>query len=483
MRRGAGAPNSVGRRAFLQQSAGIALAAATPAAYGQGTVVGQRIVLAAAATTQQLAPAQYPPTAVWAYNGTAPGPVVRVRQGERLRVRLANNLPGQDTTIHWHGVRVPVAMDGVPHVTQPPVRPGQVFDYEFVAADAGTFWYHSQFAAYEQVARGLHGALIVEEPAPIDVDRDILWVIADWRLTRRAAIQDDFRDLHDLSHAGRLGSALTINGRFAREAPLEVRAGERVRLRLVNASVARILGLRFADHVPVAIAYDGQPVAPHALGEAGLVLGPGMRADLILDCGGRPGARHVIDDAYYPGDRTAVTEIAYRDEPPLRGSFGPPPQLPPNPLPEPDPERAERMELVLQGGAMGSLREARVGGKQLTIGQMLRDHHLGWAINGAAGRDQEETPLLRLKLGRHYVIRIRNDTGWDHPMHLHGYAFRLLTRGGRPVPHRPWSDTVIVGRRETIEIALFTDSPGMWLFQCQTLLHAEGGLRGYVQVS
>lgn len=479
----AGASDPVTRREFLKQSAGVALASAfMPAAMAESRVDGAWTALNAVVASQQLAPAQYPRTAIWGYNGMTPGPVLRLKQGERLRVRLSNGLPGQDTTIHWHGVRLPIGMDGVPNVTQPPVRPGQVFDYEFVAQDAGTYWYHSQLLAYEQVARGLHGALIVDEPVPVEVDRDLLWVIADWRLNRRAVLQDDFRDLHDLSHAGRLGSAMTINGRFAREVPLEVRAGERVRLRLVNASVARILGLRFADHDPTAVAFDGQPVAPHALGERGLVLGPGMRADLILDCAGRPGGRHVIDDAYYPGDRTAVTEIVYRDEAPLRRAFGPPPALPANPVPEPDVARAERRELVLQGGAMGSLREARVGGKLLPIGQMLREHHLGWAINGAAGKGQGDAPLLSLKRGGHYVIKIRNDTGWDHPMHLHGHVFRLITRNGNPAPYRPWGDTVIVGRRQSIEIALVADNPGLWMLQCQTLLHQEGGLAGFVRV-
>lgn len=480
----ASAPDPATRRTFLKQSAGIALASAfMPAAMAESPAGGGWIALDAVAATQQLAPAEYPRTAIWGYNGMSPGPVIRLKQGERLRVRLSNSLPGQHTTIHWHGVRLPNGMDGVPHVTQPPVGPGQIFDYEFVARDAGTYWYHSQQLAYEQVARGLHGALIVEERASIEVERELLWVIADWRLNRKAAIQEDFRDLHDLSHAGRLGSVITINGRFAREVPLEVRPGERVRLRLVNASVARILGLRFADHEPRIMALDGQPVEPHALGERGLILGPGMRADLVLDCAGQPGSRHAIEDAYYPGDRTAVSEIVYRDEAPLRTAFGPPPRLPANPVPEPDVARAERRELVLQGGAMGSLREARVQGKLLPIGQLLREHHMGWAINGAAGKGQGDAPLLSLKRNVHYVIKIRNDTGWDHPMHLHGHVFRLITRNGRPAPHRPLADTVIVGRRESVEIALVADNPGIWMLQCQTLLHQEGGLTGFVHVA
>jgi FtsP/CotA-like multicopper oxidase with cupredoxin domain len=440
-------------------------------------------VLEAKPARQQVAPAQYPATEIWGYNGVTPGPTLRLKQGDRLRITLANALPQLATTIHWHGVRVPHAMDGVPHLTQPPVEPGQRFEYEFDVPDAGTYWYHPHLRSYEQVARGLHGALVVEERAPIAVDRDLVWVIADWRMTRRAAIQDDFQDLHDLSHAGRLGTVVTINGRFAREYPLEAHAGERVRLRLVNAAVARIFGLRFAGHRPTVIALDGQPVEPHALGERGLVLGPGMRADLIIDFTGKPGERHVIEDAYYPGDRAAVSEIVYRDAPPLRAqAAGPVPRLPPNPLAEPDPAKAERHELVLQGGAMGSLREARVQGEVLPIARMLKEHHLAWAINGVAGKGHGDAPLLQLRHGSHYVLVLRNDTGWEHPIHLHGHVFRVLTRNRMPEPYRPWRDTVLVGRHETVEIALVADNPGEWMLHCHTLLHQEGGMTGIIRV-
>ncbi|MCZ7563867.1 MAG: multicopper oxidase family protein [Burkholderiales bacterium] len=471
------------RRRFLKASASLALAGFCGAPRAAGADAAYPAVLEAAAAEQQLAPAQYPATAIWGYNDTTPGPLLRVKQGGRLRITLANGLARQDTTVHWHGIRLPNAMDGVPHLTQPPVRPGERFAYEFDVPDAGTYWYHPHVASYEQVARGLHGALVVEEERPIEVDRDLVWVLADWRMTRRAAIQEDFNDLHDLAHAGRLGSVVTINGRYAREYPLEARAGERVRLRLVNAAVARIFGLRFAAHRPVVVALDGQPVAPHALDERGLVLAPGMRADLVIDFDGKPGGRHVIEDTYYPGDRATLTEIAYADGAHARaGARGAVPPLPANPLAEPDPAKAERHVLALQGGAMGALREARVRGAVLPIQRMLREHHLAWAINGVAGKSHEDAPLLELRRGRHYVLALRNETGWDHPIHLHGHVFRVLARDGTPVPHRPWRDTVLVSRRETVEIALVADNPGDWMLHCHALLHQEGGMMGVIRV-
>ena len=120
-------------------------------------------------------------TPVWAYGGRVPGPEIRLRQGAPLRIAVENRL-GQDTTVHWHGLRLPNAMDGVPYVTQAPIPPGGQFVYEFAPPDAGTFWYHPHVRGSEQQGRGLYGALIVEEAEPPKVDRELTWVIDDWRL-------------------------------------------------------------------------------------------------------------------------------------------------------------------------------------------------------------------------------------------------------------------------------------------------------------
>ena len=110
-------------------------------------------------------------------------------------------------------MRVPNNMDGVPHLTQTPIASGSTFTYEFDAIDAGTFWYHPHQRSFEQVGRGLYGPLIVEENEPIRVDRDVTWVLDDWRLTADGQISNDFGNTHDLSHNGRVGNTVTINGR------------------------------------------------------------------------------------------------------------------------------------------------------------------------------------------------------------------------------------------------------------------------------
>src|SRR3546814_1309629 len=120
--------------------------------------------------------AHHPETEVWGYNGTTPGPEIRLRRGDRLRVLVENRLD-EETTVHWHGIRLPNAMDGVPHLTQKPIGPGETFAYAFDLPDDGTYWYHPHQRSFEQVGRGLYGALIVEEREPIRVDREVVWVL------------------------------------------------------------------------------------------------------------------------------------------------------------------------------------------------------------------------------------------------------------------------------------------------------------------
>lgn len=244
------------RRAFLASAAAGAAGAMLPL-LGQSAVQAAALRdarLRAAPGRVRLLPEVYGETAAWSYNGTVPGPEIRVRQGERLRVEVENALD-EETTVHWHGVRVPNAMDGVPHLTQAPIAPGETFTYEFEALDAGTFWYHPHQRSFEQVGRGLYGPLIVEEARPVRVDRDLTWVLSDLRLTKTAEMRDDFGNRHDMMHNGRVGNTVTINGRVPDS--FSVRKGERIRLRLINAANARIFGLDFGYHEPVVIALDG----------------------------------------------------------------------------------------------------------------------------------------------------------------------------------------------------------------------------------
>jgi FtsP/CotA-like multicopper oxidase with cupredoxin domain len=466
----------INRRTLLG-AAGAALATARLGLPAHAATVERKLV--AAPAKWSLVGPPHPDTDVWAFEGQVPGPEIRLRQGERLRVVLDNHLT-QDSSVHWHGIRLPHAMDGVPHLTQPPVKPGETFTYDFVCPDAGTFWYHPHARSFEQVGRGLYGALIVEEPSPPVVDRDLVWVLDDWRLNANASLTDDFGSFFDMSHNGQVGNTVTINGRIPDR--IGVRAGERIRLRLINVANARIFAPDFKDLRPMVIAFDGQPVEPHAAEGGKVVLGPGMRADVILDMGGRPGDSVGIVDGFYRQLPYKLVDLVYGPEAALdRPPMGPV-RLPANPLPEPDLAKAERHEVALGGGMMGGMMSATVDGKRVDM-RSLMQQGLAWAINGVAAHGHHNmAPMLTLKLGQSHVLAIRNDTAWHHTMHPHGHSFRVLSREGQATRHREWLDTILLAPRERAEIAFVADNPGDWMFHCHMLEHQDGGMMGIIRV-
>lgn len=445
-----------------------------------GATPAPEVVLNAAPGGLQLADDGGPPLPVWAYNGSSPGPVLRYRVGDVARIRVRNQLT-QPTTVHWHGMRVPNAMDGVPGISQAPILPGGEFLYEFAVRTPGTFWYHPHFQSAEQLDRGLYGAIVVEDAEPLPVDRDEVWVIDDWRLDQQGNVHESFANLHDASHGGRLGNVPSVNGRIAM--PFEVRAGERIRLRLINVANARVFALRFSGHSPQVIALDGHAIAPHAPADDLVVLGPAMRVDLVIDCVATPGTRHTVRDSAYPRSPFDLLEIAYRDEPALsRPALPPISALPAPAFTEPDLAQATHHSLILEGGAMGGLREGQLRGQRLDMRQLARQGKV-WALNGVVAADMQIEPWLRAKRGSTHVIQIANRTAFAHPMHLHGHPVQILSRDGRPSKVPSWRDTVLIAPREEVELAFVADNPGTWLMHCHIPEHMDAGMLGIVQVS
>jgi FtsP/CotA-like multicopper oxidase with cupredoxin domain len=342
------------------------------------------------------------------YDGTLPGPTLRVRRGEELRVRLVNGL-AEPTSVHWHGVRLPNAMDGVPHLTQAAVAPGASFDCRFRPPDAGTFWYHAVTGS--QIDRGLHGALIVEETQPVPVDRDIVLVLG----------------------GGAVDAAATVLVNGSIRPDIAVKSGERLRLRLINASAARGLALRLEGHAAWVIAIDGQPAEPLLARDGRVGLGPGNRIDLVVDAAraGGTAARLLAGDADEPiarlvYERGGDASAARRVEP-----------LPPNPLPT-----------------------------QIDLRSSLKAE-----LNLANAEPLAGAPLFSVPRGRAVTLAVRNAGGRPWALHLHGHHFRLLDRlddGWKPF----WMDTLVVGA-PTERIAFVADNPGKWLIGCRKLEHPD----------
>ena len=296
-------------------------------------------------------------------------------------------------------------------------------------------------------------------------------LLDDWRLDADASIHESFGALHDWAHAGRLGNWITVNGQGFYELP--VQRNERLRLRLVNTATARVLDVGLEGMFGWIVAYDGQPLDdPIPAGQ--MRIAPAQRVDVIAD---------VLPDATSAAllyvDRDTIEVIA---EFPVSGSASsraqaPPRPLPQNPVPDPLLSPATTTEILrMEGGAMGSLREASLEGQSTDI-RTLAQKGFVWAMNSVA--DMPEEPLLTASTGETVQIRIVNDTNWPHGMHLHGHHFRRVD-GARPGPFR---DTILLDPLESAEIAFVADNPGDWLLHCHMLGHSVSGMKTWFRVA
>lgn len=470
------------RRAVLAGTAALGGAALAPRLARAASDIP---ALRARPSTAQLTPAGYPSTAVWSYATDAsagiPGPEIRIRAGQRVRYRLINELP-QPTAVHWHGIRIENAMDGAAPLTQAPVPPGESFDYDFVAPDPGTYWYHSHDRSWEQVARGLAGPLIVEDREPWfglpgAATGEMTLVLDDWLLNQDASIiEGEWDSLNTAAHGGRLGNTVTVNGATSSE--LEMRPGERLRLRIINTATARVMPLTLPDLAARLIALDGHPVTPRDMGT--LMLGPAQRADVVVDIpvGDRPLEGLMLDPG--TGDWVQIAGIRSTGEavPATDVEVRPLPAW--GSLPAPNLTDPQLETLVMEGGAMRGIEQATYRGKQLDIRELAAEGMV-WAFNGVA--HGMETPMFKATRGRTIRMEMVNRTAFPHAIHLHGHHFTVVTRDGAPDPYQDIRDTVLLAADETVEIAFVADNPGQWMLHCHMLSHQATGMMGWFEVA
>ena len=454
------------RRHFLAGTGALALLPRTAFATTPETLTAQ-------IAQAQIAPASYPQTEVYSYGGQFPGPLIRAKQGARITRTLANDLP-VPTSIHWHGIRIDNAMDGVAGLTQEAVPAGGRFDYDFAVPDAGTYWYHAHTNSMEQVARGLYGPLIVEEASPPDVDRDEVLMLDDWLLDPESAQFDpSFDSPMERSHAGRYGNLIGTNGRFGYR--LAARRGDRLRLRLINTANARIFGLRLQGLTGWTVALDGMPLETPEPVADDIVLAPAQRVDLIVDVTAADGEEVMI--LRFDDDDQWRTQVGFDvvGQSPLRPAA--PTPLPPNPgMSHVDLDRATRLDMRMEGGAMGNMPMGRMNGRTMGFREMV-SAGMFWTLAGVAG--MSEAPFARLARGEHVRLTITNDTVFPHAMHLHGQHFREIVDGKQG----PMRDTILSLPRETMDIAFVADNPGKWLFHCHMLGHAASGMTTWIDVA
>ena len=414
----------------------------------------------------------------WAYNGQVPGREIRIRKGERLRADVTNKLPA-DTSIHWHGIAIVNDMDGVPPLTQQPIPAQGTFSYDFVVPDAGTYWYHSHVGT--QLDRGLYGTLIIEDPNEgANYDDELVVVLDDWidgTGTNPDQVLENLRNtgmkpmapggpgVTPTSPLGEDGGDVTypyflINGRVPSDPQIaDYRAGQRIRLRVINAGSDTAFRVAVPGATMHVIQTDGYPVVPAPA--TSVILGMGERVDAIVNLdtsvpvvaiaeGKRGHAQLNLRVNNAPSAVKAAEFVAVvRREAPLDTAT-----LTPTP------------EVTLPARAPEQVIDARLSGP---------DDGYTWPINGRL----YDPPRYGVPVKPNQRVRIRfvNESMMFHPFHLHGHTFQVM-RGDTP---RARKDTVLVPPKQTVEVEFDTDNPGKWITHCHNTYHLEAGMAMFIE--
>ncbi|MBK7861760.1 MAG: glucose-6-phosphate dehydrogenase [Archangiaceae bacterium] len=394
------------------------------------------------------------PTAMWTYQGTVPGPLIRARVGDTVVVHFKNSLP-QPSSVHWHGVKVPASMDGLD-----PVPAGGTFDYRFVVPEAGTFWYHPHLQSSAQVGYGLYGALVVSDPGEAFFGDPLVLVLSDASVVDAGVLAPGDQNGWFGDYFGREGDLLLVNGRV--RPTLRARAGVPQRWQVVNASRSRYWVLEVPGATVRRIGGDVGLVGTVQPGQ-NVLLTPGERAELWVEAL-QPGKRLPVlwhdSDRFHIGSTLPDHTVAWLDV-----------------------QRDAKVDGAREPS--GTLRDvspldtADAGRRRFELMDVPDAGLLG--INGKAF-DPGDPPVM-VKLGTTELWEIENSTPYDHTFHLHGYSFQPLDVGGQPWPTLEWKDSVNVPAKQKLHLAVrFEDRPGMWMLHCHILDHVELGMMAMLHV-
>lgn len=395
------------------------------------------------------------------YNGSVPGPLLEAHVGDSVIVHFSNHL-NEPTTVHWHGVRVPNAMDGSP-MSQQPVPPGGTFEYRFTLTDAGTFWYHPHVDEPVQMQYGLYGPIVVHGDDEPVVDHEGVVMLDDLKLGPDGQIAPvDVDPLEQ--HSGREGPVQIVNGRTNVTVP--IRAGERERWRIVNAGSARFYRFGLDGHRFTVLGTDGGLLAsPHDVDNVLMV--PGDRVDVVITGTASPGTQLSLMNLPYSRGHgagvdtpTPVLSVAYTSDDPVDA------------LPLPD----------SLGREIPPIATAGVVPRTLTFDETV-DPNTGASTFTINGQAYPNVPEIHAQVGKTEVWDLVNNSPMDHPFHLHGFFFQVVSQAGAPPPWASWEDTYDVPGNATTRIAFDPDNrPGPWMYHCHVLQHAAYGMMGDVRV-
>lgn len=420
---------------------------------------------------------------VWSYNNTVPGPQIRVKKGETVRITLTNRLE-VPTSIHWHGVPVPNNMDGIPGVTQNAVQPGESFEYTFKTEIPGTYWYHSHQDGVNQLDMGLYGSFNVEDPSE-QVDRDYTLVMDEWMSSGSMNMSEttendmagmDHGDMNmngveqaeaqdEQGHDMSMYDLFTINGKTGNGIePLAVKQGEIVRIRLINAGYMSHQ-LHLHGHEFKVVATDGQPIEnPAVVKDQLLSLAPGERLDIEFEANNlgqwlfeEHGSNASVDAMKirinYEGESSSTDQSNQRD--PLT-----------------------TLDLTKYGEATSTkftLDQKYDLEYTMELGTETRQGEEVYTINGDIF---PETEKLSVQTDDTVKVKIVNTSETDdHPMHLHGHFFQVLSKNGNALTgSHIIKDTINLKPGEEVVVAFKADNPGNWMLHCHDLHHATAGM-------
>jgi FtsP/CotA-like multicopper oxidase with cupredoxin domain len=389
-------------------------------------------------------------TRAWGFNQGVPGPTIEARVGDVLQIRLKNRLP-EPTAVHWHGLRLPAAMDGT-EMVQRPIPPEGLFMYRFKLLDAGTFWYHPHVNETVQLERGLYGTIIVRGPEEPRLDAERVFVLDDVELERDGQVKPPGGWMEQ--HMGRQGGIRLVNGH--KEPEITVAAGQIERWRIVNASSAR----------SVRISIGGAPFRILGTG-GGLIERPVTKSEWLLVAANR------VDIAVGPFEEGQTLRLqSLSKEGGKRGDLYATVRVgPARPSQASIPDVLRRIEPLAPGPAVPS-REIHFGWKP---GMKHGGHFL---VNQEA--HHRDKPVC---VGELQIWDVINDTMMDHPFHLHGFFFQVVEVNGEKPEFLSWEDTMNIPPKGRVRIAWMPDDrPGEWMYHCHILEHHAAGMMAHFEI-
>jgi FtsP/CotA-like multicopper oxidase with cupredoxin domain len=412
-------------------------------------------------------------TSVIGVNEQFPAPVLRISHGQTLSVDLVNNTT-DPIGLDWHGIRQATTPHGQNLLNASPIAPETKGVWRFTPPDSG-FYLYRPFVLGKSTplaARGLTGGLIIEEKNPPVVDHDLCMIVQDWLLDAQNQLQSFERNASGAG-GGRLGNVMSVNGQLIPQRQTFA-PGTRLRVRLGNGCVSRILRLRFDDLKVFVAAIDGQPTDTFEPLRSTLPFPPGCRYDLLIDLPLEEKKRGFITAMI--GNGTPLIAFETQGESLLKKRTALPPIQPlaANALlpPEIKLQNALRTDFTIEGGVK-VLPDGKMDVTNLDVAR-------AWRVNGATG-DAHSKPLFTAKKGQPVVITLANKTDWAQPIHLHGHVFRLLhpyDDGWEPY----WLDTLHMPEQRTLRLAFMADQVGKWMISSSNLERFDAGLWHWFEV-